>query len=467
MTNDPGAQRATTRELTLERTGWRTRPGILGQHATSPQSVHALLGYFLNDRNSPTPFPGRDVLVDHQLFEWGVAPPLEKVIASRDELDLLLGLPEIFRNSVSVIEPWENVGINVQGEAVRASKNIAYILQQVADADSILYPIWQSGVVSPQRLANVLSAGIATVVQGGNPSAHDASSFDGSRASLSDILELTDELLMRRSTGSGPAIFICLGHQLAAASHIRLIKRAVREVDNLEYLPLDPEGLGLASLKRVCQRITEVGETLPVIKDGQTIAEGWHDTCFAVAPNEAFEVGTRQLLPYQRRQPGDHIPGELHDTHALVADELEGVIDTMLKMERELSIEMFHGDEVNEEAALFANWAYKLLHDTIVPLRYQVAVSPVSWLLNLPYAVEILSQTQVDDSNWTEASTTCIYYKDWETHTIRRSFTCQFHPELMADIRDIGKREGPRYPELKDNDGVRLLIRLLYHGMQE
>ena len=38
---------------------------------------------------------------------------------------------------------------------------------------------------------------------------------------------------------------------------------------------------------------------------------------------------------------------------------------------------------------------------------------------------------------------------------------------LVADIRDIGKREGPRYKELKDNDGVRLLIRLLYHGMQE
>ena len=467
MTNDPGASRAKTRELTLERTGWRTRPGILGQHDTSPQSVHALLGYFLNDRVSPTPFPGRDVLVDHVLFEWGVAPPLEKVIASRDELDLLLGLPEIFRNSVSVIEPWANVGINVQGEAVRASKNIAYILQQVADADSILYPVWQSGIVNPQRLANVLSAGIATVVQGGNPSVHDASSFDGSRASLSDILDLTDELLMRRSTGSGPAIFICLGHQLAAASHIRLIKRAVREVGNLDYLPLDPEGLGLGTLQRVCQRITEVGEALPVIKNGQTIAEGWHDTCFAVAPNEAFEVGTRRLLPYRRRQASDHIPGELHDTHALVADELEGVIDTMLKMERELSIEMFHGDEVNEEAALFANWAYKLLHDTIVPLRYQIAVSPVSWLLNLPYAIEILCQTQVDENNWTEASTTCIYYKDWETHTIRRSFTCQFHPELMADIRDIGKREGPRYPELKDNDGVRLLIRLLYHGMQE
>lgn len=67
----------------------------------------------------------------------------------------------------------------------------------------------------------------------------------------------------------------------------------------------------------------------------------------------------------------------------------------------------------------------------------------------------------------TEVGTTCIHYKDWETHRIRRSFTTQFHPELMADIRDIGRRAGPRYAELKDNDGVRLIVRLLYHGMQE
>lgn len=451
----------------LQQLGWRTRPGIMGKHAASNQSIHALLGYFLRDRDSPTPFPGRDMLVDDRLFEWGVAPPLEKVIASPLELEALLGLPEIYRHSVSVIEPWKNVGINHQGEEVRASKNVAYILQQVADADTILYPVWDSGVVNPARLASVFSAGIATVVQGGNPSVHDASSFDGARASLDDILGLTDELLMHRSSSSGPSIFICLGHQLAAASHIRLLKRAVREVSNLELLPLDQDRTAMNSLQRVCQRISEVGENLPVIKNGETVASGWHDSRFAVAPNEEFEVGTRQLLPYRRQPGGDHIPGELHDAHALVADELEGVIDTMLRMERELNIEMFHGDEVNEEAALFANWAYKLLHDTIVPIRYELAVSPLSWLLHLPYAIEILSQTQVDAMHWTEVSTTCIYYKDWETHTIRRSFTSQFHPELMADIRDIGKRAGLRYAELKDNDGVRLLVRLLYHGMQE
>jgi hypothetical protein len=48
--------------LSLQHLGWRTKPGILGRHASSPQSVHALLGYFLKDRKSPSPFPGRDRL---------------------------------------------------------------------------------------------------------------------------------------------------------------------------------------------------------------------------------------------------------------------------------------------------------------------------------------------------------------------------------------------------------------------
>lgn len=461
-TSPPG-----NRPITLETLGWRTRPGILAPYPSSPESIHALLGYFLQDRDAPTPFPGRDLLLDHKLFEWGTAPPLEKVIASSAELDLLLGLPEIFRQSVSVVEPWPHVGINLQGETVRASKNVAYILQQIADADTVLYPVWQSGISNSARLANILSAGIATVVQGGNPSVHDASSFDGARANLEDILGLVDQLLLRRSTGSGPCIFICLGHQLATASQIRLLKRAVRDVAALTYLPLDRSGRALQSLQRVCRQISEVGENLPVIKAGKVIASGWHDTRFAVAANEAIEVGTRRLLPYHDTGTADHVPYNLHEAHALIADELEGVIDTMLTLERSLSIEMFHGDEVNLEATLFANWAFKLLHDTIVPIRHDLAVSPLAWMLSLPYAVEILSQTQVDNTHWTEVSTSCIYYKDWETHSIRRSFTCQFHPELMADIRDIGNRDGPRYAELKDNDGVRLLVRLLYHGMQE
>jgi hypothetical protein len=37
----------------------------------------------------------------------------------------------------------------------------------------------------------------------------------------------------------------------------------------------------------------------------------------------------------------------------------------------------------------------------------------------------------------------------------------------MDDIRDIGPRVAPRYHELKEHDGVRLLARLLYQGMQD
>ena len=262
----------------LQRLGWRTNPGILGKHPASSQSIHALLGYFLNDRISPTPFPGRDILLDNSLFEWGVAPPLEKIIASPQELDLLLSLPEVYRHSVSVIEPWRNVGINLAGEEVRASKNVAYILQQIADADSILYPVWDSGITNPKRLASVLSSGIATIVEGGNPSFHDAASFDGARAGLADILDLVDELLLHRSPSSGPSVFICLGHQLVAASQVRLIKRAVKEVESLSHLPLDPHGHALTSLRRVCQKISD--GAIPALPVRGMKASRWERDCF-------------------------------------------------------------------------------------------------------------------------------------------------------------------------------------------
>lgn len=447
--------------------GWRTSPGILGQHPSSVQSAHALLGYYLSDRDSPSPFPGRDGLVNNATFEWGIASPLEKVISTGLEFETLLQHPELIHQSVAIVEPWPSVGINLHGESVRASKNFAYVLQQVADADSVLFPVWDSGVANPERLASVLSSSMAVIVEGGDPSVHDPRTFDGTKAGLNDLVRLVDALQLRRSAGSAPGIYVCLAHQLVAASHIRLIKKEVHEVFNLGALPLDPERHALNSLQRVCHRIFDVGESLQVVKKGEIVAGSWHDSHFAVAPNEAVEIGTRSLLPYRKRSPANHIPGELHYTHELTANELEGVIDTMIEFERDVRIEMFHGDEVNEEAALFANWAYKSLHDAIVPIRYSLAVSPLSWLLSLPYAIEILSQTQVDEGAMTEVGTTCIYYKDWETHRIRRSFTSQFHPELMADIRDIGNRPGPTYPELKDNDGIRLLIRLLYHGMQE
>ena len=198
------------------------------------------------------------------------------------------------------------------------------------------------------------------------------------------------------------------------------------------------------------------------------MADNWEHPQFTVARNEVQEVGDRQLLHYESP---DHetsgIPEEVIMAHEVTADEHEGVIDTSIEYEKDLNIAMFHSDEVNEEAVLFANWAYRLIHDALIPCRHLVANSPLSWLIKLPDAIEILCSTAENGEVVTECSATCINYQDFESKEIRRSFTCQFHPELLSDLRVVGVREVPSYQELKTDDGARLFARLLYAGMQE
>ena len=280
--------------LNPEYLGWRARcPACSGATPSSPQSVHALLGYFLKDRNSPTPFPGRDMLAIEGLFDWGIARPLEKVIESPDHLRVLLDMPEIYRQSVAVVEPWSHVGTNPHGEPVRASKNIAYILQQVADADTILFPLWQSGVQNPERMANILSAGIATIVQGGNPSVHDARSFDGASAGPRGPArarrpvaaapfdrQRPEHLHLPRSPAGG-------GVAHAAAASARCARSA-----QLTRLPLDPDGRALGVLQRACRTDRRVGETAAGGQGRASRARSAGTSPdFAVARNES--VGSR------------------------------------------------------------------------------------------------------------------------------------------------------------------------------
>ncbi|NEO66723.1 MAG: hypothetical protein F6J98_42680 [Moorea sp. SIO4G2] len=308
------------------------------------------------------------------------------------------------------------------------------------------------------------------MVEGGDPSLRNPSTFAGASCSHQDLLRLSEQILLSRTPASAPAIFICLGHQLAAQAHISLIRRAVREVLALDVLEGDGNGKALRALQRICQEIQAVGQSLVIKKrDGRVVADNWEHPEFAVAHNEAKEIGDRQLRQYESP---DHetsgVPEALIVAHEITADEHEGVIDTSIAYEHELNIAMFHSDEVNEEAILFANWAYRLIHDALIPSRHIVANSALSWLIQLPDAVEILCSTADDDDEvLTECSATCINYRDFESKTVRRSFTCQFHPELLADLRVVGLRQPPSYEELKQDDGVRLFARLLYAGMQE
>jgi len=451
------------------RAEWRLTPGYLHPGYTDFESAHILLGRFLADRTSVDPLSEKELFAPDGIFEWGHGKPLEKVINSREDFEFLLLYPNLLRKSIIIIEPWEHVGINTLGEEVRASKNIAYIAQKVADMDSILIPVWSTGIIDPELVVGAISSSYAVVVEGGDPSVYDASTWTSPACPREDMFALVEKLLISRSPTSAPAIFICVGHQLAAQCHIRLIQRAVKQVLDTTSLERDSEAKALNSLQEVAERIATMGKTLQVKKrDGRKVADGWNDRHFAVTRNELKEVGDRVLLPYQSPDVKvTGIPWELIHAHDVTSDAHEGVIDTTIQYEREVSISMFHSDEVNEEAILFANWAYRSIHDAIVPYRHIIASSPLSWLIQLPDSVEILCSTAVDKEIVTECSATCINYKDFETKKIRRSFTCQFHPELLSDLRAIGHREAASYSTLKADDGVRLFVRLLYAGMQD
>jgi hypothetical protein len=448
---------------------WRLTPGYLREAESVFETAHILFGCFLADRSSKNPLPERPLFTEEGIFEWGHAPPLEKVIRSVEDLEFLTRHPNLIRNAITIIEPWEHVGYNELGEEVRASKNIAFVAQTIADCDSILLPVWSAGCIDPEVVVPLITSGLAVIVEGGMASVHEASTWTHPACSRDDMFRLVEKLLLSRSPTSAPSIFICVGHQLACECHIRLIRRAVREVLNTENLEHDTHGNALKLLKATCEHIKAIGEGLTVKKrNGRQVATSWNDDRFAVAFNEYGEVGTCQLLPYQ--SPNINVttlPSDIIDAHAVMADEQEGVIDLMLQYEGDISISMFHSEEANEEAMLFANWAFNRIHDAIVPHRYIIAGSPLSWLIRLPYAIEVLCSTTLEDEILTECSSTCIYYKDFETKRIRRSFTCQFHPELLADLREIGKRPAPSYAELKKDGGIRLFVRLLHVGMQE
>ncbi|KAI9010768.1 hypothetical protein DFJ74DRAFT_685554 [Hyaloraphidium curvatum] len=452
---------------------WRKRPGFLSAGESTAETVHVLMGTFLRDRHSPSPLPERDLFSDGQ-FEWGLAAPLEKVIRSRGDLLYLLENPRLARTTAFIIEPWEHVGVNRKvgdpGEDVQASKNAAFVLQTIADCDSVLFPLWKTGVIDPELVVPLFSAGLAVIIEGGDPSVQKAETFSHPKCPRDDVFALVEGLLVARGPISAPQLYICLGHQLAAKCNLRLVRRAVKEIEACKELLGEAGAKALKSLKHVAGRIKEVGEKAKVTKgDGTVAADGWMHTDFAVTKNEVGEVGRKTLIGYETPEPEDcGLPLEVLEAHRRVADRHEGVIDTAVQYEKNVEIAMFHNDEVNQEAILFVNWAFNLLHDACTNHRSILAGSALSWLLGLPMGIEILCSTSDEQGNAvTEVSATCIYYEDHETKRVRRSFSCQFHPELMEDLREMGRRGPVSYAELKDDDGIRLFTRLLYAGMQD
>ena len=94
-------------------------------------------------------------------------------------------------------------------------------------------------------------------------------------------------------------------------------------------------------------------------------------------------------------------------------------------------------------------------------------MSDHAWLLKLPTSVEIVCSTFAEGKICTEVAATCINYLDYETKNVRRSFSFQFHPELLNDLREFNLSGVPKYEKLKNDDGVRMLMRVIYESITD
>ena len=81
------------------------------------------------------------------------------------------------------------MGHNPLGEPVRASVNVAYIAQKIADCDSVVFPIWSSGSLNLNQLIPVLSAGVAIMVKEDDSSVRDPASFASANCTHQETVE--------------------------------------------------------------------------------------------------------------------------------------------------------------------------------------------------------------------------------------------------------------------------------------
>ena len=443
---------------------WRTNTSWLNANTDNTATIQSLIGHFLQDRLSKS-------LLDEQIKQfqqdkrgasWGETP-YEKVVESEADLDWLINNPSAYKNAVCIIEPASNVGQNSAKEDVRASSNIAYLCRVIADCDSVLFPLWKLGQLDQKKLSHIFETCLAVFVEGGYPTAKDPASFEGQSISLKELQFVIENLLTARSHKSAPHVFICIGHQLSAQAHINLIKKGVAAIRSELSTVCGLSQFQRELLSSCVREIEAVGSNLEIHKNGEAVARGWDDDCFAVALNEVPEVGHCELHHYEH--DGIHPSADfktLLAEHVESSDAYDGIVEQSISYEKDLNIVMFHSDEVNEEAILFANWAYSQLHRALHPSRHLIGLSSLSWLLSLPRSIEILCSTFAEGKKCTEVAATCITYVDRETKELRRSFSFQFHPELLSDLREFHLSGEPDFAKLKSDDGIRMLMRVLY-----
>ena len=388
-------------------------------------AARTLFEAFLADRHSPNPIGSRPPSAGQMIDDLAEVDPLE------------------LSQSVVVVEPWEHVGRPPSSNSgVVASENIAYITDQILGAKTLIVPAWRNGVGDPRRFASLARSAMFVVFEGGEPDVHEPSSFTEAypRSAASQTLV---ELMLKEV----PFVAICLSHQLAAQAHVELIREA----------SLWMADSGVPAFSEAADRIRRFGDGLRVEKDYGTVATSWKDDTFAVARNEQASLSNTRLYPYRHAEL-EHVPRIIRDTHRVVARENDAIIDVALEHENEIRIQTFHGNEVSEESIQFACWAYREIHHALRAYDVEAAARPdLRRLLGAPSGIEILASTHTEQNEpLCEVAATGIYWPSG-----RKALTTQFHPELDASLLTTSQGWAPTWGDMKNSDGIRLLVRML------
>ena len=358
-------------------------------------------------------------------------------------------------DDVVIIEPWAHVGQNVHGEPVRASVNAALHAKSAGRQVACL-PLHSLGSSLPTEEVAQALEGKTLVLEGGEPTVFDASSFNDV-CGREYLIDLYKRILLQRHL-MGPCVFICLSHQLVNACLVELVKEAICALR--EH--------GGAQERAVANEIESVGLKVQVRKHkGENLMtnEGFNDALFATARNEDKETEMQRLYTFE--PPDDEEIGSMYGgasdpgaaalqrcaaTHKRTAYKFDGDIEkAMRNAPQGLFIAMFHSDEVNWECAVFLTWALEQL---------ETVSAAVPWLRHMPINYEIVASTRHQETGelMTEVAGARIDYLS--EHGRKSSYLCQFHPELTGCLRDA-RSTGQRRAKGECKDGKKLLQAML------
>lgn len=437
-------------------------------------------------------------------------------IRSPDDLSLLWsklkpGSVDSFRQYAIIVRPDTVVGTNMAGELVDPVPGLAIILTNILqfkviildmstiNLDSLehelkLLKITQPLVASIGRLSHTVSLlrmASLLVFEGGRQSIYDPASFgqsSGDSLSHDQFLCLLSEYSrVRALAGSAPAIYICLSHQGIVAALTNNLLKTIELRDEIEQSLHACVGLTLSKeFKETIAIIDEKGRAIRVTNDnGDEIAYGIQHAQFTVHPNEMVELGNVVLIPYH---PSGHASSHLPEfliAHRRTAIRYSGLIEELIAT-GQVQVSMLHGDEVEESAVLYLNWAFQMLWAISVRIVEKLAEagnfysasniipSVVSSLLTLPVGIEITSSTAYSlDSRdqqgnspktLTNVASLAIYYYDYVHRTIKRDLSFQFHPEIRPHLQLLDDHSFRQLRVSEIDDGIKILITSVMTG---